>query len=116
MKNLTELSLNHKPLVWYFIVVIFIGGIFSYFQLGRMEDPKFTIRQMIVAAYWAGATADEVQAQIWLVKDGKVTLKNVETKDFENNSVRVRGLSQGDVVVTAGVNKLRDGQEVRLYR
>ena len=64
MKNLTELSLNHKPLVWYFIVAIFIGGIFSYFQIGRMEDPKFTIRQMIVAAYWAGATADEVQAQV----------------------------------------------------
>ena len=55
-------------------------------------------------------------AQVWLVKDGKVTLKNVETKDFESNSVRVRGLSQGDVVVTAGVNKLREGQEVRLDR
>ena len=64
MKNLTEVSLNHKSLVWYFIVVIFIGGIFSYLQLGRMEDPKFTIRQMIVAAYWAGATADEMQEQV----------------------------------------------------
>ena len=64
MKNLTELSLNHKPLVWYFIIAIFIGGIFSYFKLGRMEDPKFTIRQMIVAAYWAGSTADEMQAQV----------------------------------------------------
>ena len=55
-------------------------------------------------------------AQVWLVKDGKVTLKNVETKDFESNSVKVSGLSQGDVVVTAGVNKLREGQEVRLDR
>ena len=64
MKNLTEVSLNHKSLVWYFIVVIFIGGIFSYLQLGRMEDPKFTIRQMIVAAYWAGSTADEMQEQV----------------------------------------------------
>lgn len=64
MRNLTELSLNHRPLVWYFIVVAFIGGVFSYFALGRMEDPKFVIRQMIVAAYWPGATAYEMQEQV----------------------------------------------------
>lgn len=64
MKNLTELSLNHKNLVWYFIIVIFIGGIFSYFRLGRMEDPSFTICEMFVVAYWPGATAEEVQDQV----------------------------------------------------
>ncbi|MBQ6297192.1 MAG: efflux RND transporter permease subunit [Selenomonadaceae bacterium] len=64
MRNLTEVSLNNRPLVWYFIVVAFIGGIFSYFQLGRMEDPKFVIREMLVAAYWPGATADEMQEQV----------------------------------------------------
>ena len=52
-------------------------------------------------------------AQVWLVKDGKVTLQKVQTTNFENNSVKVRGLSKGDVVVTAGVNKLREGQAVR---
>ena len=64
MRNLTEVSLNNRPLVWYFIIVAFIGGIFSYFQLGRMEDPKFVVREMIVAAYWPGATADEMQQQV----------------------------------------------------
>ncbi len=64
MRNLTELSLKNKNIVWYFIVAAFIGGIFSYFQLGRMEDPKFVIREMIVAAHWPGATADEMQEQV----------------------------------------------------
>lgn len=64
MRNLTELSLNNRSLVWYFIIVAFIGGIFSYFALGRMEDPKFVVRQMIVAAYWPGATAYEMQEQV----------------------------------------------------
>ncbi len=64
MRNLTELSLKNKSLVWYFIIVAFIGGIFSYFSLGRMEDPKFVVRQMIVAAYWSGATAYEMQEQV----------------------------------------------------
>ncbi|MBR2775221.1 MAG: efflux RND transporter permease subunit [Selenomonadaceae bacterium] len=64
MRNLTELSLNNRPLVWYFIVIAFVGGIFSYFSLGRMEDPKFVVRKMIVAAYWPGATAYEMQEQV----------------------------------------------------
>lgn len=64
MRNLTELSLNNKSRVWYFIVVAVVGGIFSYFSLGRMEDPKFIIREMIVVAYWPGATAYEMQEQV----------------------------------------------------
>lgn len=51
--------------------------------------------------------------QVWIVKDNKVELKNISVADFEKNSVKVHGLSAGDVVVVAGVNKLREGQEVR---
>ncbi len=64
MKNLTEVSLNNRVLVWYFIIITAIGGIFSYTKLGRMEDPTFTIRQMIVSAVWLGASAEEMQNQV----------------------------------------------------
>ena len=52
-------------------------------------------------------------AQVWIVEGGKVTLKAVEVTAFDDNSVQVRGLKAGDVVVVAGANKLREGQEVR---
>ena len=64
MRNLTELSLRHRTLVWYFIIVFTIGGIFAYESLGRMEDPAFTIRQMVISAAWPGATAEEMQEQV----------------------------------------------------
>ena len=64
MRNLTELSLRHRALVWYFIIVFTIGGVFAYNALGRMEDPAFTIRQMVVTAAWPGATAEEMQEQV----------------------------------------------------
>ena len=51
-------------LVWYFILVTAIGGIFCYNKLGRMEDPQFTIREMVVSAAWPGATAEEMQEQV----------------------------------------------------
>lgn len=64
MRNLTEISLKNRALVWYFIIVTAIGGIFFYFKLGRMEDPNFTINQMVVTAAWPGASADQMEQQV----------------------------------------------------
>ena len=62
--NLTEWSLNHKQLIYYFLTVIFLGGLFAYQNLGRMEDPDFTIRQMVVSVAWPGATARQIEEQV----------------------------------------------------
>lgn len=64
MRNLTEVSLKNRALVWYFIIVTAIGGIFFYFKLGRMEDPNFTINQMVVTAAWPGSSADQMEQQV----------------------------------------------------
>ena len=39
---------------------LLVAGILSYFRLGRLEDPEFTIRSAQVVALWPGATAEEV--------------------------------------------------------
>ncbi len=62
--NLTEWALNHKQLVYFFVVLTFLSGILSYRQLGRMEDPNYVIRQMIVSVAWPGATARQVEEQV----------------------------------------------------
>ena len=55
--NLTEWALRHKELVYFFVVLMFAGGIFSYQKLGRMEDPDFTIRTMVVSVAWPGGVS-----------------------------------------------------------
>jgi multidrug efflux pump len=62
--NLTEWALNHKQLVYFFVLLVFVAGIFSYQRLGRMEDPDFVIRQMIVSVAWPGASASQVEEQV----------------------------------------------------
>ena len=64
MNRITEIALKNRDLVWYFVIVAFIAGIFSYYKLGRMEDPAFTIRMMVVSAAWPGATAEEMEQQV----------------------------------------------------
>ncbi|WP_371379350.1 efflux RND transporter permease subunit [Sporomusa aerivorans] len=62
--NLTEWTLHHKQLVYFFLVLFFLAGIFSYKNLGRMEDPDFTIKQMVVSVAWPGATARQMEEQV----------------------------------------------------
>lgn len=64
MRNLSEVSLRNRALVWYFIILVAIAGVFSYIKLGRMEDPTYTVRTMIVTVAWPGATAEQMQEQV----------------------------------------------------
>ena len=56
----------------------------------------------------------ENQMQVWIVENNKVALKNISVKNLGENEVEVSGLNSGEIVVVAGVHKLREGQEVRL--
>src|SRR3954469_5436723 len=62
--NLSELALKNSTLTLFFMIVLTAAGIFAYFNLGRGEDPPFTIKQMVVSAAWPGATAREMELQV----------------------------------------------------
>ena len=63
----------------------------------------------LAAIYQTGDTP-----QVWVVTDDDtVTLKDVTVEEFNGDQVIVHGLQPTDLVVTAGVHKLRDGQQVR---
>ncbi|AYH47124.1 ACR family transporter [Dickeya fangzhongdai] len=62
--NLSEWALQHSALVWYFMIVFSIVGVVAYNQLGREEDPSFTIKTMIIQSQWPGASAEEMTQQV----------------------------------------------------
>lgn len=62
--NLSRWALEHQPLTRYLLVVLLIGGLLAFFQLGQDEDPPFTFRVMVVQAFWPGATAEQIAVQV----------------------------------------------------
>jgi multidrug efflux pump len=62
--NLSRWALEHIPFIRYLMVVLMLGGIFSYANLGQDEDPPFTFRAMVIRAYWPGASALQVAEQV----------------------------------------------------
>ncbi|HEY0353168.1 MAG TPA: efflux RND transporter permease subunit, partial [Enterovirga sp.] len=62
--NLSEWALEHRSFVWFLMVISVVAGIMSYRNLGREEDPPFTIKTMVVQAVWPGATTADTLDQI----------------------------------------------------
>ncbi|GAB6404991.1 efflux RND transporter permease subunit [Pseudomonas sp. MHK4] len=62
--NLSEWALKHQSFVWYLMFVALLMGVFSYLNLGREEDPSFTIKTMVIQTRWPGATQEETLKQV----------------------------------------------------
>lgn len=62
--NLSDWALEHRSLVWYFMLVFIVAGVYAYINLGREEDPSFTIKTMLIQANWPGASVDEQAKQV----------------------------------------------------
>src|SRR6516165_8891236 len=62
--NLSAWAVRHQALVLFLIIAISLAGARSYFDLGRAEDPSYTIKTMVIQAFWPGATAEEMQSQV----------------------------------------------------
>ncbi len=62
--NLSRWAVTHPAFVTFLILACSVAGLQAYFQMGRAEDPSFTIKTGIVSAAWPGATSEEMQQQV----------------------------------------------------
>jgi multidrug efflux pump len=62
--NIATWAIKHRQVIYFFMALLFIMGIYSYNALGRSEDPSFTVKQMVISAAWPGATAKEMEMQV----------------------------------------------------
>lgn len=89
--NLARWAVKHRPIVYFFIVSILIAGIVSFFDLGRREDPDFSIRSMTIAAAWPGATAEQMNEQV----TDKIEQKLQDTPGLDY----IKSFTNGDTTV-----------------
>lgn len=64
MNKLVEFGLQYKAVMLLITAIIVIGGIFSYFSLGRLEDPPFSVKSALVITQYPGATPEEVEQEV----------------------------------------------------
>ncbi|UXH39798.1 efflux RND transporter permease subunit [Pseudomonas promysalinigenes] len=84
--NLSDWALKHQSFVWYLMFVSLLMGIFSYFNLGREEDPSFTIKTMVIQTRWPGATQAETLYQVTDRIEKK--LEDLDSLDYTKSYTR----------------------------
>lgn len=62
--NIAEFSIKNKIISWLAITILTIGGITSFLDLGRLEDPAFTIKDAMIIATYPGATPKEIEEEL----------------------------------------------------
>ena len=78
--NLSRWAVRHPNLVGFLIAILFATGAVQFMALGRDEDPSFTLKEMIVAVTWPGASPQQMQSQA--ADPVERTLRSIGHLDF----------------------------------
>jgi len=62
--NVGELCIRNNRVVFAAALLILVGGIVAYQNLGRLEDPEFTIKEALIITPYPGATPEEVAKEV----------------------------------------------------
>ncbi|MBO6896021.1 MAG: efflux RND transporter permease subunit [Shimia sp.] len=105
MVNIARGSIDRPIYTWMIILIFLIGGAVSFLNLGRLEDPAFTIKQAVVVTQYPGATAEQVAVEV--SEPLESAIQKMEEVDYIT-SINQPGVSQIDV----HIKSTYDGNEL----
>ncbi len=62
--NLTQLAIEKRAVTYFVAALLAVGGVASFFQLGQLEDPDFTVKTGVVVTQYPGASPQEVELEV----------------------------------------------------
>ena len=65
--NIGEYSVRNPVVSWLLVVVLVGGGLLAFENMGKLEDPAFTIKSAKILTRYPGASAQEVQQELGMV-------------------------------------------------
>ena len=64
MRGLVELAIEKRAIIYFLVVLTFVGGIASYFALGKLEDPNYTVKTAVIYTPYPGASPEQVELEV----------------------------------------------------
>lgn len=62
--NIARYTIERPTSSWLLLLILLLGGFLALQQLGRLEDPEFTIKQALVVTDYPGASAEQVEEEV----------------------------------------------------
>lgn len=100
--NFAEYSITHKVISWMFALLLLVGGSVSFFSLGQLEFPEFTLKNALVVTAYPGASPEQVEEEVTLpLEDALQQLDGIK----HIVSVNSAGLSQIEIEIQEQYDK-----------
>lgn len=64
--NIAEYFIRNRVISWMFALILLLGGTASFFRLGQLEFPEFTIKMALVITEYPGASPQQVEEEVTL--------------------------------------------------
>ncbi len=103
--QLTEYTLRNKTVSWMVVLLLIVGGVLSFDQLGRLEDPAFTIKQAMVITQYPGASPQEVEEEVTLPLENAIQqlpyvdkVKSVSSAGMSQIEVEMKSIYRKDAL------------------
>jgi multidrug efflux pump subunit AcrB len=62
--NLAKLAIENRAVTYFAVFLILAGGVFSFFSLGQLEDPQFTVKTAVVSTTYPGASPEQMELEV----------------------------------------------------
>ena len=56
--------INRKVTSWMLTLILLIGGVIAFTNLGQLEDPEFTIKESLIITHYPGASPEQVEEEV----------------------------------------------------
>ena len=62
--SLVSFAIKNKAVIYFAVFLLAAAGIASFFSLGQLEDPEFTVKTAVIATPYPGASPAEVELEV----------------------------------------------------
>ena len=62
--SLAAIAVEKRAVTYFFAIILLVAGTASFFALGQLEDPAFSIKTAVVTTTYPGASPEEVEREV----------------------------------------------------
>ncbi|MDH6356163.1 efflux RND transporter permease subunit [Parabacteroides sp. PF5-9] len=101
MIDVSRWALNNKKLIYFLIAVLVVGGVLSFYDMSKLEDPEIRVKQAMVITTYPGASAHQVELEVTdLLEKSIRSMPNVD--NVQSRSMNDVSMITVELVTTVG--------------
>lgn len=91
MMDFSKWAFQNKKLIYFFIAILMAGGIWSSYQMSKLEDPEIKVKLAMIVTTYPGASAHQVELEVTDVLEKEIrtmgNIDNIESYSYNDLSL-----------------------------